>query len=143
MLRPKCSLQRGHTHSDKRKVRTAFIGFGELPILFFRTVDDCSNNCKTRSKDCGGWTFFNGKCELKKLSRPGDKVPSVGAVSGDPGACGAASGVTSVKCRYTDNDQVLRVSILDFRIDILLSGSELHISLRWRQSRSEIWRECQ
>ena len=100
-----------------------------------RTADDCSNNCKTRSKDCGGWTFSAGKCELKKSSRPGDKVPydnlypwqfykdslkkvpSVGAVSGDPGACGATSGVTSIKCQYTDNSQVK----LYFRLQIRYS----------------------
>ena len=71
-----------------------------------RTADDCSNNCKSRSKDCGAWTFTDGKCELKKSSRPGDKVSGVGAISGDTGACGATSGVRSVPCRYTDNNQV-------------------------------------
>ena len=40
MLRPKCSLQRRHTHSDKRKVRTFFIGFGELPILDISLLKD-------------------------------------------------------------------------------------------------------
>ena len=74
--------------------------------FLFRTTDDCFSQCQRRSKECGGWTWSKGKCEMKKLSRPGDKVAGSGMVSGTSRACSSSNNVTSVKCKYTDDNKV-------------------------------------
>ena len=50
-----------------------------------------------------------GRCDLKKSSKPGDKVPSKGETtySGGPGVKDCNSTVTALSCSYVDNSQDL------------------------------------
>ena len=43
---------------------------------------------------------------MKKLSRPGDKVAGAGMVSGTSKQCSINNNVTSVRCKYADDNKV-------------------------------------
>ena len=55
---------------------------------------------------CSYWTWFGGRCELKRIAKPGDKVPKRGATSGAKSnrSCGDTP-TKAVPCRYTDTKE--------------------------------------
>merc|ERR1711970_766052 len=66
-----------------------------------RTAVDCQVQCDNTR--CSYWTWLAGKCELKRIAKPGDKVPKRGAVSGAKSnrACKEGPG-KAIPCKYTD-----------------------------------------
>jgi len=78
-----------------------------LTVSNSKTKEECGEQCQSRKGECGGWSWQSGRCDIKKSSKPGDKVPSKGETtySGGPGLKDCNSTVTAVRCRYTDNSQ--------------------------------------
>jgi len=69
-----------------------------------RTALDCQVQCDNTR--CSYWTWMSGKCELKRIAKPGDKVAARGATSGAKSskACGNVT-VKAIPCKYTDTQQ--------------------------------------
>ena len=84
-----------------------------MSILFINTYfsspADCAAQCKGKSGQCGAWTWTPDTCELKKSSRPGDKTPLSGAVSGNNKPCNSSTRVKTIKCQYVDNSKVIQI----------------------------------
>lgn len=69
-----------------------------------RTAVDCQVQCDNTR--CSYWTWLSGKCELKRIAKPGDKVPKRGAISGAKSSKSCDKGpVKAVPCKYMDTKE--------------------------------------
>eukprot|EP00090_Calanus_glacialis_P013712 TRINITY_DN22367_c0_g1_i1.p1 TRINITY_DN22367_c0_g1~~TRINITY_DN22367_c0_g1_i1.p1 ORF type:complete len:587 (+),score=116.91 TRINITY_DN22367_c0_g1_i1:49-1809(+) len=69
-----------------------------------RTALDCQVQCDNTR--CSYWTWLSGKCELKRIAKPGDKVPKRGAISGAKSSKSCDKGpAKAVPCKYTDTKE--------------------------------------
>merc|ERR1711892_843661 len=69
-----------------------------------RTALDCQVQCD--NTQCSYWTWASGKCELKRIAKPGDKVPKRGAISGAKSNKACSNGpAKAVPCKYTDTKE--------------------------------------